>query len=54
MRIIGRKQHKTGKDGGDFLQKPRPDKGCCATDYEKLRSIFHYMNKTWVLPTVAS
>jgi hypothetical protein len=29
--ITGRKQHKIGKDG-DFLRKPRPDKGCSATD----------------------
>jgi hypothetical protein len=30
--ITGRKQHKTGKDGGDFLRKPSPDKGCSTTD----------------------
>jgi hypothetical protein len=30
--ITGRKQHKIGKYGGDFLRKPRPDKGCSATD----------------------
>jgi hypothetical protein len=30
--ITGRKQHKIGKDGGDFLRKPRPDNGCSATD----------------------
>jgi hypothetical protein len=32
--IIGRKQHNIEKDGGDFLRKPRPDKGCSATDDE--------------------
>jgi hypothetical protein len=32
MGMTGRKQHKIGKDGGDFLRKPRPDKGCSATD----------------------
>jgi hypothetical protein len=32
--ITGRKQHEIGKDGGDFLRKPRPDKGCSATDYD--------------------
>jgi hypothetical protein len=26
------KQHKIGKGGGDFLRKPRPDKGCSTTD----------------------
>jgi hypothetical protein len=30
--IAGRQQHKIGKDGGDFLRKTRPDKGCSATD----------------------
>jgi hypothetical protein len=30
--ITGTKQHKVGKDGGDFYRKLRPDKGCCATD----------------------
>jgi hypothetical protein len=30
--ITGRQQHKVGKDGGDFFRKPRPDKGCSATD----------------------
>jgi hypothetical protein len=30
--ILGRKQHKTGKDGGDFLRMPRPDKSCSAPD----------------------
>jgi hypothetical protein len=30
--ITGRQQHKTGKDGGDFLRKTRPDKGCSTTD----------------------
>jgi hypothetical protein len=30
--LTGRKQHKIGKDGGDFLWKPRPDKGCSSTD----------------------
>jgi hypothetical protein len=30
--ITGRKQHKTGNDGGHFERKPRPDKGCRATD----------------------
>jgi hypothetical protein len=29
--ITGRKQHKMGKDGGDFLRKSRPDNGCSAT-----------------------
>jgi hypothetical protein len=29
--ITGRKQHKIGKDGGEFLRKPRPDKGCSTT-----------------------
>jgi hypothetical protein len=32
MGIIGRKQHNIEKDLGDFLRKPRPDKGCSATD----------------------
>jgi hypothetical protein len=32
--ITGRKQHKIGKYGGDFLRKPRPDKGCSTTDDE--------------------
>jgi hypothetical protein len=35
--IIGRKQHKIGKDGGDFLRKPRPDKGCNAIDDDDSR-----------------
>jgi hypothetical protein len=30
--ITERKQHKIGKGGGDFLWKPRPDKGCSTTD----------------------
>jgi hypothetical protein len=30
--ITERQQHKIGKDGGDFLRKPRPDKCCRATD----------------------
>jgi hypothetical protein len=30
--ITERKQQKIGKVGGDFLRKPRPDKGCSATD----------------------
>jgi hypothetical protein len=30
--ITGRKQHKIGKDGEDFLRKPRPDKSCSAAD----------------------
>jgi hypothetical protein len=30
--ITGRRQHKIGKDGGDFLRKLRPDKGCSTTD----------------------
>jgi hypothetical protein len=34
--ITGRKQHKIGKDGGDFWRKPRLDKGCNATDDECL------------------
>jgi hypothetical protein len=34
--ITVRKQHKIGKDGGDFLRKPRPDKGCSATDDQVL------------------
>jgi hypothetical protein len=28
--ITGRKQHKIGKDGEDFLRKPRSYKGCSA------------------------
>jgi hypothetical protein len=32
--ITERKQRKIGKDGGDFLWEPRPDKGCSATDDE--------------------
>jgi hypothetical protein len=42
--ITGRKQHKTGKDGGDFLWKPRPDKGCSATDDDMFS--FHTANCT--------
>jgi hypothetical protein len=38
--ITGRKQHKIGKDGGNFLRKPRPDKGCGATDDDLPFSIF--------------
>jgi hypothetical protein len=30
--ITGIKQHKIRKDGGDFLLKPRSEKGCGATD----------------------
>jgi hypothetical protein len=30
--IIGRQLHNTGKDGGHFERKPRPDKGCSTTD----------------------
>jgi hypothetical protein len=30
--LITGRQQKTGKHGGDFLRKPRPDKGCSATD----------------------
>jgi hypothetical protein len=30
--ITGRKQHKIGKDGGDFLRRLRPYKGCSTTD----------------------
>jgi hypothetical protein len=30
--ITGRKQHKAGKDGGDFLRKPRSYKCCSAID----------------------
>jgi hypothetical protein len=30
--ITGRKQHKIGKDEGDFLRKPRPDKGSTTDD----------------------
>jgi hypothetical protein len=29
---IGRKQYKIGKNGRDFLRKPRSDKGCSAID----------------------
>jgi hypothetical protein len=36
--IIGRKQHKIGKDGGDFCRKPRPDKGCSETDDESSKT----------------
>jgi hypothetical protein len=32
INITGRQQHKRGKDGGNFLRKPRPYKGCSATD----------------------
>jgi hypothetical protein len=35
--IAVRKQHKIGKDGGDFLRKPRPDKCCSATDDDELQ-----------------
>jgi hypothetical protein len=34
--VTRRKQHKIGKDGGDFLRKPRLDKGYNATDDECL------------------
>jgi hypothetical protein len=38
--ITGRKQHKIGEDGGDFLRKPKPDKGCSATDDNEFRYNF--------------
>jgi hypothetical protein len=38
--IIGRKQHKIGKYGGDFLRKPRPDKGCNAIDDDSRRASY--------------
>jgi hypothetical protein len=34
--ITGIKQHKIGKDGGDFLRKPRSGKGCSATEDDDL------------------
>jgi hypothetical protein len=34
--ITGRKQHKIGKDGGDFWPKRRPDKGCSATEDDEI------------------
>jgi hypothetical protein len=36
--ITGRKQHKIGKDGGDFYRKPRPDKGCSTSDDDSISS----------------
>jgi hypothetical protein len=41
--ITERKQHKIGKDGGDFLQKPRPDKGCKIKTRNSVTS-FHFHN----------
>jgi hypothetical protein len=41
--ITGRKQHKIGKDGGDFKRKPRPNKSCSATD-DGTASIIRMMN----------
>jgi hypothetical protein len=41
--ITGRKQHKIGKDGGDFYRKLRPDKGCCATDDDDSISSCDYL-----------
>jgi hypothetical protein len=35
--ITGSQLHKIGKDG-DFLRKPRPDKGCNATDDDDCKS----------------
>jgi hypothetical protein len=32
--VTGSKQHKIGKDGGDFWRKPRPNKGCNVTNYD--------------------
>jgi hypothetical protein len=37
--ITVRKQHKIGKDGGDFLWKPRPDKGCSELSHYDQASI---------------
>jgi hypothetical protein len=45
--ITGRQQHMIGKDGGNFLRKPRPDEGCNATgdddDFSVLTVCYFYL-----------